>query len=65
MASKVVAVLAALGIKLAGYFIFESFIMGSGIAGALKSVPGNVIQITVAAVIVFIIITPSKEDFVQ
>lgn len=58
MASKVVAVLAALGIKLAGYFIFESFIMGSGIAGALKSVPGNVIQITVAAVIVFIIITP-------
>ena len=56
--SKVVAVLAALAIKLAGYFIFEGFIMGSGAAAALKSVPGNIIQITVAAVIVFLIITP-------
>lgn len=56
--SKVVAVLVALAIKLAGYFIFEGFVMGSGVAAALKSVPGNIIQITVAAVIVFIIITP-------
>lgn len=56
--SKIIAVLAALVIKLAGYFIFESFIMGSGVAGALKSVPGNMIQITVAAIIVFIIIAP-------
>jgi len=58
IAAKVVAVLAALAIKLAGYFIFEGFVMGSGAAAALKSVPGNIIQITVAAVIVFIIITP-------
>lgn len=56
--AKVVAVLVALAIKLAGYFIFEGFVMGSGVAAALKSVPGNIIQITVAAIIVFIIITP-------
>ncbi len=55
---KVVAILAALAIKLAGYFIFESFIMGNGAAAALKSVPGNIIQIAVAAIIVLIIITP-------
>lgn len=59
--SKVVAVLTALMIKLAGYFIFEGFIMGSGMAAALKSIPGNIIQITVAAVIVFIIITPLEK----
>jgi hypothetical protein len=58
MISKVVAVVVALAIKLAGYFVFEGFIMGSGVAAALKSVPGNVIQVTVAAIIVFVIITP-------
>lgn len=58
MAAKVAAVLVALVIKLAGYFIFEGFIMGSGAAAALKSVPGNIIQIAVAAIIVFIIINP-------
>lgn len=56
--SKIVAAAAALIIKLTGYFIFESFIMGNGAAAALKSVPGNIIQVVVAAVIVFIIITP-------
>ena len=59
--SKVVAVIAALVIKLAGYFIFEGFVMGSGAAAALKSVPCNIIQITVAAVIVFLIITPLEK----
>ena len=39
-------------------FIFESFIMGNGAAAAVKSVPGNIIQVTVAAIIVFIIINP-------
>jgi uncharacterized membrane protein len=58
MISKVMAVVLALAIKLAGYFVFEGFIMGSGVAAALKSVPGNVIQVTVAAIIVFVIITP-------
>lgn len=56
--AKVFAVLVALAIKLAGYFIFEDFVMGSGVAAALKSVPGNIIQIIVSAIIVFIVITP-------
>lgn len=58
IAAKIVAVAVALVIKLAGYFIFESFIMGNGAAAALKSVPGNIIQVMVAAIIVFIIINP-------
>ena len=58
MVTKIAAIFAALAIKLAGYFIFEGFIMGSGAAAALKSVPGNIIQIAVAAVIVLIIINP-------
>lgn len=56
--AKVAAVFVALAIKLAGYYIFEAFIMGNGMAAALKSVPGNVIQIAVAAIIVLIIIEP-------
>ena len=56
--TKLVAVIAALAIKLIGYFIFESFIMGNGAAAAVKTVPGNIIQVTVAAIIVFIIINP-------
>lgn len=55
---KLLAVLAALVIKLAGYFVFEAFVMGNGAAAAIKSVPGNVIQVMVAAFIVFIIIMP-------
>lgn len=56
--AKLAAIVAALAIKLAGYFIFEAFVMGNGMAAALKSVPGNVIQITVAAVIVLVMINP-------
>ena len=41
---KVVAILAALAIKLAGYFIFESFIMGNGAAAALKKLSKNEIS---------------------
>ena len=59
--SKGIAVGIALIIKLAGYFVFEGFIMGSGAAAALKSVPGNVIQIVVAAIIVFVMITPLEK----
>lgn len=55
---KLAAIVAALVIKLTGYFIFEGFVMGSGAAAALKSVPGNIIQVGVAAAIVLIIITP-------
>ncbi|MGN0494790.1 MAG: ECF transporter S component [Lachnospiraceae bacterium] len=56
--AKIVAMFAALGIKLAGYYIFEAFIMGNGMAAALKSVPGNIIQVGMAAIIVLIIIEP-------
>lgn len=55
---KVVAMSAALIIKLAGYFVFESFIMGNGVVAALKSIPGNIVQVTMAAIIVLIIISP-------
>lgn len=61
MRSKIIAVFVALVIKIFGYFIFEGFVMGSGIAAALKSVPGNMIQVTIAAVIVFIIIVPLEK----
>lgn len=56
--AKVVAMIAALGIKLLGYYVFEAFIMGNGMAAALKSVPGNIIQVGMAMLIVMIIIEP-------
>ncbi len=58
MIYKILAVLTALVIKLCGYYIFESVVLGNGLAAALKSIPGNVIQVSVAAMIVLMIITP-------
>lgn len=58
---RIVAMLMALMIKIAGYFIFESFVLGSGIAAAIKSVPGNIIQVGMAAVIVLIVIKPLEK----
>lgn len=58
MIYKLVAVIAALVIKIGGYYIFEACVMGNGLVAALKSVPGNIIQVSVAAVIVLMIITP-------
>ncbi len=58
--AKIVSLVVALLIKLSGYYIFEAFILGNGLAAALKSVPGNVIQVGMAAVIVLIIIEPLK-----
>ncbi len=52
------AMLVALAIKLAGYFVFESFVFGSGVAAAVKSIPGNIIQVSMAMIIVLIIIEP-------
>ena len=65
MISRLAAVATALIIKLAGYFIFESFVMGNGMAAALKSVPGNVIQVSVAALVVFAIVTPLERGLRQ
>lgn len=58
MIVRILAIFVALVIKLAGYFLFEGFIMGNGVAAAVKSIPGNMIQITVAAVLVLLLITP-------
>lgn len=58
---KLLAVVIALLIKIVGYFAFEAAIMGNGMIAALKSVPGNVIQVSVAAVIVLMIIAPLEK----
>ena len=58
---KILAIVATLVIKIAGYFTFESFIMGNGMAAAVKSIPGDVIQVVVAGVIVLIIVTPLEK----
>lgn len=58
---KILSMIFALIIKVAGYFIFESFVFGSGMAAAVKSVPGNIIQVTVASVIVILIYAPLEK----
>lgn len=57
---NVVAMLAALVIKLVGYYMAEGFIYGNWIA-PLTSVPGNVIQVVTAIVIVMTVIVPLKK----
>lgn len=54
---KVLSVILALGIKVAGYYLAEIVLYGNWIA-PMASVPGNVIQITVAGVIVLAVIRP-------
>lgn len=58
MPHRILAVGVALAIKLCGYYIFESMVLGNGLVAALKSIPGNVIQVSFAAVIVLMIIQP-------
>lgn len=53
----VVAIGAALAIKIVGYYIAEMILYHSLVA-PVASIPGNVVQIVVAAVIVLIIISP-------
>ena len=52
-----VSMIAALVIKLIGYFFTEWILYGNPLA-ALQSVPGNIIQISVAAAVVLIAIKP-------
>lgn len=59
---KIIAVFVALVVKLCGYFLFEAMVLGNGMVAAVKSVPGNVIQVSMAAVIVLIIITPLERN---
>ena len=54
---KIISLVLALIIKIAGYYIAEIIIYGNWIA-PMASVPGNVIQITVAAVVVLIVVRP-------
>ena len=51
------AIVAACVIKVVGYYIAEGIIYGNWIA-PFTSIPGNLVQIGVAAVIVLIVITP-------
>ena len=51
---KVVAILVACVIKIAGYYIAEGIIYGNWITPA-SSIPGNLLQVGVAAVVVLII----------
>ena len=53
----VIAIAAACVIKVVGYYIAEVIIYGNPLA-PVSSIPGNLVQIGVAAVIVLIVITP-------
>lgn len=56
----VVAMIAACAIKIGGYYIAEVILYGNWIT-PVTSIPGNLLQIGVAAVIVLIIIVPLKK----
>lgn len=56
----VAAMLAALAIKLVGYYIAEGFIYGSW-AAPVASIPGNIVQVAAAMLIVMIVIVPLKK----
>lgn len=56
----IVAMLAALLIKIAGYYIAEGIIYGNWIV-PLSSIPGNVIQMVTAMIIVMIVIEPLRK----
>lgn len=55
----ILAMVAACVIKIVGYYIAEGFIVGNWIA-PVASIPGNLVQIGVAAVITLIIIEPLR-----
>lgn len=54
---KVVSIIVALVIKVVGYYIAEIILYGNFVA-PIASVPGNVIQITVAGIVVLAVIQP-------
>ena len=54
-------VILALVLKCAGYFLFEAFVLGNGAVAAVRSIPGNVIQVTVAAAIVLVLYRPLEK----
>ena len=48
-----------------GYFIYEAFILGLGIAVALVEVPGNFFQFIIAAIVSILLITASRKNIVE
>ena len=56
-----IAILAALVIKIVGYYIAEGIIYGNWVAPA-ASIPGNIVQILTAAVIVLPLAKPLKKQ---
>lgn len=54
---KVIAMAAALVIKIVGYYIAEGIIYGNWIA-PVTSVPGNIVQIGVAIVVTVVVVRP-------
>ena len=57
----VIAILAALAIKIVGYYIAEGIIYGNWVAPA-ASIPGNIVRILTAAVIVLPLAKPLKKQ---
>lgn len=55
-----VAMIVALPIKIVGYYIAEGFITGNWVAPYL-SIPGNVLQVVAAIVVVALVIVPLKK----
>lgn len=53
------AMLAALGIKIGGYYIAEGIIYGNWVA-PVTSIPGNVVQVVTAMIIVMTLIVPLR-----
>ena len=56
----IIAMLTALLIKISGYYIAEGIIYGNWIV-PISSVPGNVIQVVTAMIVVMIIIEPLRK----
>lgn len=57
---SIAAMILALFVKILGYYIAEGFIYGNWIAPA-ASIPGNVIQVVTAIMIVMIVIVPLRK----
>lgn len=55
----VLAMLAALAIKIGGYYVAEGILFGNWIV-PVTSIPGNIIQVVTAMIIVMIVIVPLK-----
>lgn len=56
----VAAMFLALVIKIVGYYIAEGFIYGNWLA-PVTSIPGNIVQVVTAMIIVMLVITPLKK----